>query len=172
MRLIPTPPPCAAIRRPPFALLCLAALLSAGCVYRMPVQQGNLLDPSQVAQLQEGMTRTQVSYLLGTPMVPPTFDDSRWDYFYYVRARQLKEPYTRRLTVFFEDDRVVRFEKVNIPDPPATPATTNTVNPGEIPVEVPKDLSPTEPPPTVAPPDISDGGNATTPGAPGESVDH
>ena len=41
----------------------------------MPIQQGNLLDPSQVAQLEVGMTRSQVSFLLGTPMVPPGFDD-------------------------------------------------------------------------------------------------
>ncbi|MEY2854706.1 MAG: hypothetical protein RL030_1838, partial [Pseudomonadota bacterium] len=43
--------------RPPRAatlMLCLTALLVAGCVYRMPIQQGNLLDPNQVEQLEEG----------------------------------------------------------------------------------------------------------------------
>lgn len=169
MRFTPTRPR-GVSRHTAVLALCLLALLCSGCVYRMPIQQGNLLDPSQVAQLEEGMTRTQVSYLLGTPMVPPSFDDSRWDYYYYVRARQLKEPLTRRLTVFFEDDRVVRFEKINIPEPPRAPAATNIVNPGEHTVEVPRDISPTaEPAPTVGP-EVSDGGNAATPGAQSESV--
>lgn len=153
------------------ALLCLALLasLAAGCVYRMPVQQGNLLDPAQVAQLEEGMTRTQVSFLLGTPMVPPGFDDSRWDYFYFVKIRQLKEPLTRRLTVFFEDDKVVRFEKLNIPDPPRAPVQSATapdaVNPGAIEVEAPKDIKPIGEPEPVVRPEVSDGGNAIAPGA-------
>jgi outer membrane protein assembly factor BamE len=154
--------------RPPRAatlLLCLSALFVAGCVYRMPIQQGNLLDPSQVEQLEEGMTRTQVSFLLGTPMVPPGFDDSRWDYYYYVKVPRLREPYTRRLTVFFENDKVVRFEKMNIPDVPKTAAAPDAVNPGAQKVEPPKNISATEAPQTVARPEVSDGGNATSPGA-------
>jgi outer membrane protein assembly factor BamE len=154
--------------RPPRAatlLLCLAALLGAGCVYRMPVQQGNLLDPMQVTQLEEGMTRTQVSFLLGTPMVPPGFDDSRWDYYYYVKIPRLKEPLTRRLTVFFENDKVVRFEKVGIPDVPKAATAPDAVNPGALKVEPPKNISPTEAPRTVARPEVSDGGNAAAPGA-------
>lgn len=155
-------------------MLCLAALFSSGCVYRMPIQQGNLLDPSQVAQLDVGMTRTQVSFLLGTPMVPPGFDDSRWDYFYFVKVPQLKEPLTRRLTVFFEDDKVVRFEKLNIPEAPRTAVATeaaDAVNPGALKVEPPKDVNPTEAPRPVVRPEVSDGGNAVAPGAPSEGVD-
>jgi len=97
----------------PALILALALLLTgaAGCIYRMPVQQGNFLDPSQVEQLEQGMTRSQVSFLLGTPMIPTAFDSDRWDYFYYVRAGRLREPITRRLTVFFEDDKVARIER-------------------------------------------------------------
>jgi outer membrane protein assembly factor BamE len=146
----------------------LFTLLLAGCIYRMPVQQGNLLDPNQVVQLEEGMTRTQVSYLLGTPMVPPSFNNDRWDYYYYVRARGLKTPLQRRLTVFFEDEKVARFEKVNIPDPPPVSAATaaaaaaaNEVNPAGEKVEAPKDGDSG----AAAPPPVSDGGNASAPGA-------
>ena len=66
-------------RRPPLrgairvlcASLALASLLGAlGCVYRMPIQQGNHLDETTIAQVKAGMTRAQVRYLLGTPMVP------------------------------------------------------------------------------------------------------
>lgn len=89
-------------------LLALLAL-TAGCLYRMEVQQGNLLDPSQVEQLETGMTRSQVLYLLGTPMVPPGFNQDRWDYYHHLnnfRGRQS----TRKLTVWFKDDKVDRIE--------------------------------------------------------------
>ena len=48
----------------------LFAALASGCVYRMDIQQGNYLEGKTVDQLQVGMTRSQVRYLLGTPMVP------------------------------------------------------------------------------------------------------
>jgi len=59
------------------ALLASVCALSA-CVYRMPIQQGNYLDPVVIAQVKPGMTHSQVRYLLGTPMVPGAFDNSRW----------------------------------------------------------------------------------------------
>ena len=61
-----------------------AAALLAACVYRMPIRQGNYLDPTAVAQVKPGMTHSQVRYLLGTPMVPGGFDNARWDYDYYL----------------------------------------------------------------------------------------
>lgn len=96
-----------------------------GCVYRMPIQQGNFLDPPQIAQLQTGMTRSQVMYLLGTPMVPTGFDADRWDYFYSLKSRRLKAPVTKRLTVYFENDKVARFVQgpdSDHPTPVETPA--------------------------------------------------
>jgi outer membrane protein assembly factor BamE len=93
------------LRLPLLALIVLAA----GCLYRMPVQQGNMLDDNQVAQLETGMTRSQVLYLLGTPMVPPGFNNDRWDYYHYFNNyRGYRE--TRRLTVWFKDDKVDRIE--------------------------------------------------------------
>ncbi len=80
-------------------------------MYRMPILQGNYLDPAQVEQLQTGMTRTQVAFLLGTPMIPSGFDGDRWDYFYYVKLRTMKSAQTRRLTVYFKDDKVDKIER-------------------------------------------------------------
>src|SRR5205814_5022830 len=67
-----------------FTALLLASALSA-CVYRMNIQQGNYLEGKTVDQLQVGMTRSQVRYLLGTPLVPAVFDKDRWDYVYYFK---------------------------------------------------------------------------------------
>lgn len=95
--------------------MLLAATLSAGCVYKMNIQQGNYLVADSVAQLKEGMTRSQVRFLLGTPMVPDAFDDSRWDYYYFFSSRRLDEPLKRRLTVYFEDEKVQRVENLGVP---------------------------------------------------------
>lgn len=138
-------------RRHSLAGLCLAAILastiSTGCVYRMTVQQGNFLDSKQVTQLQVGMTRSQVRFLLGTPMLPDAFDRDRWDYLYYEKIGRLKKPDQRRLTVFFTDDKVARFENVGTPlaeapapaagSPAVTPAPTEATPPPANPVAAP-----------------------------------
>ena len=84
--------------------LCLAA--AAGCVYRMPIQQGNHVDADAVAQVKSGMTRAQVRYLLGTPMVPGGFVNDRWDYDYYLKLRRLQSPYRAHVVVYFSNDLV------------------------------------------------------------------
>jgi outer membrane protein assembly factor BamE len=96
-------------------LLVAGSFLASGCVYKMNIQQGNYLVAESVSQLKEGMTRSQVRFLLGTPMVPDAFDTSRWDYYYFFSSKQYKQPLKRRLTVYFEDERVQRFENQGVP---------------------------------------------------------
>ena len=90
----------------PTIFLACGAILASGCVYKMSIQQGNYLVTDSVSQLKEGMTRSQVRFLLGTPMVPDAFDDSRWDYYYFYSSRKFDQPLKRRLTVYFADERV------------------------------------------------------------------
>lgn len=94
------------------ARLVLVALLglAGGCLYRMPIQQGNMLNRDLVAKLEPGMTRSQVRYLLGTPMVPNGFNTDRWDYYYYYKAPRGDFTESSRLTVWFKDDKVERLE--------------------------------------------------------------
>ena len=113
-------------------LSLLAALpLAGGCVYRMAVQQGNYLDARQVTQVQVGMTRAQVRFLLGTPMLPQAFDDDRWDYLYSLQMRSLQRPQRQRLTVYFEGDKVARIENDGAPTelPASAPAATSSPDP-------------------------------------------
>jgi outer membrane protein assembly factor BamE len=89
----------------------------------MDVQQGNLLDAEQVDQVEVGMTRSQVRFLLGTPMVIDSFDADRWDYVYSFRRGHSREVTRRHLVVWFDGDKVVRLEEP-IPIPrPASAAT-------------------------------------------------
>lgn len=102
--------------------LVAAATLLCGCVYRMNIQQGNYLEGRTVDQLQVGMTRSQVRYLLGTPMVPDSFDKERWDYLYYFKRGRVHRVQERHLIVWFKDDKVAKFERNNVPEsPPMAP---------------------------------------------------
>jgi outer membrane protein assembly factor BamE len=85
-------------------------------VYRMTVQQGNILKEDSVDQLQPGMTKRQVQYLLGTPLLTDFFNSDRWDYVYTIqRGHESMEG--RKLTVFFQDDALVRIEGDLKPNP-------------------------------------------------------
>jgi len=86
----------------------IAAL--GGCVYRMPIQQGNYLDPAAITQVKAGMTHSQVRYLLGTPMVPGGFDDNRWDYDYYLKTHRLQTPRRAHVVIYFENNLVARVD--------------------------------------------------------------
>ena len=102
--------------------LLAAGTLLSGCVYRMNIQQGNYLEGRTVDQLQVGMTRSQVRFLLGTPMVPDAFNKERWDYMYYFKKGRWKRPEERRVIVWFKEEKVDKFEKNNVPaSPPMAP---------------------------------------------------
>ena len=89
---------------------CLLSLTTA-CVYRINIQQGNYLDQTAVNQIKPGMTRSQVRYLLGTPLASNPFDHTRWDYVYYFKVGHSAHVDERRVTVFFDGDKVVRIIK-------------------------------------------------------------
>ncbi|WP_242471066.1 outer membrane protein assembly factor BamE [Thiocystis violacea] len=76
-------------------------------VYRMTVQQGNILTEDMVKSLQLGMTKRQVNFVLGTPMLVDFFHADRWDYTYTIkRGHQPMDQ--RNLTLYFQDDLLTR----------------------------------------------------------------
>ena len=98
-------------------ILCYALLTSliSACgsigfpgVYRIDVEQGNIVTQEMVDQLKPAMDRRQVRYILGTPLVEDSFDSSRWDYIYTVRkGRETREQ--KWLSVYFEGDQLSHF---------------------------------------------------------------
>lgn len=75
--------------------------------YRVDIHQGNLVTQEMAAQLKPGMTKDQVRFVLGTPLVTDVFHADRWDYVYRYHPGR-GEPQQRALTVFFEDGRLAR----------------------------------------------------------------
>ena len=82
--------------------------------YRPDIQQGNFVSAEMLSQLKVGQTREQVRFLLGTPMLMDMFHADRWDYPFYL-ARGNGELTTSRVTIYFKDDVVERFEGGNLP---------------------------------------------------------
>ncbi|MBA4710702.1 outer membrane protein assembly factor BamE [Aquitalea aquatica] len=101
------------------ALIIAAVIALSGCTsmnpinwitpHKMEIQQGNYVTEDAVAKLKPGMTRSQVRFLLGTPLLTDSFHNNRWDY-PYQDSKQGKLVDKKLLTVFFEGDTMVRVE--------------------------------------------------------------
>lgn len=82
--------------------------------YRIEVVQGNVVTAEMAANLTPGLTRDQVRGLLGSPLLTDLFHNDRWDYVFLIR-RQGATYQQRRVTVYFAEDRVARFEADPLP---------------------------------------------------------
>jgi outer membrane protein assembly factor BamE len=78
-------------------------------VYKLDVQQGNIVTQDMVNQLKPGMNKKQVRYIMGTPLLIDSFEDNRWDYFYSLKNGN-DELAQERLTLFFSDDQLVNMQ--------------------------------------------------------------
>ncbi len=96
--------------------LILGPWLSACTVHTIDIQQGNVIDDEAVAQLKLGMTKRQVNFIMGTPLIQDPFHRDRWDYVYTLRpGNQSKITERDRVTLFFEHGRLSRIERLEQP---------------------------------------------------------
>jgi outer membrane protein assembly factor BamE len=101
------------------ALVPLAALALVACggvprvpgitPYKIDIQQGNYVSQDMIAQLKPGMTREQVRFILGTPLLTDLFHGDRWDYVYWREAPDGKRE-SRRIAVYFADNKLERVD--------------------------------------------------------------
>ena len=90
-------------------------LTSSACsnwIYRIDVPQGNFLDQRDVSKLRIGMTKEQVIYVLGNPVVQDSFDDDTWYYVYDMKRGMKKrgEDFQKQMVITFEDGKVTSVE--------------------------------------------------------------
>ncbi len=100
-------------------------------VYRLDIRQGNFVTQEQVAQLKPGLTREQVRYVLGTPLLTDPFHGNRWDYVYrYDTGKGVVQQ--RRLTVYFEDNKLARVDGDVVAAKPDAAVKTEAAKPREL----------------------------------------
>lgn len=106
-------------------LICfsLAAALSACSIHRPPVQQGNVLDKEALAQLKPGLSKRQVKFILGDPVLVDPFHANRWDYVYWLKPKA-ENPTLKRLVIYFDNELVSRMESEGVEAPAAAPPET------------------------------------------------
>ncbi len=75
--------------------------------YKPEIQQGNYVSPETIAQVKPGMSKEQVRFLLGTPLIVDIFHADRWDYLYWREAENGKRE-ERRVALFFADGKLDR----------------------------------------------------------------
>ena len=80
--------------------------------YRVLVQQGNVIDESKVDSLKVKMTREQVAFLLGEPVLNNIFNKDRWDYVYY-RKRDPEETQLNMISIFFKENIVISMKRIS-----------------------------------------------------------
>lgn len=92
-------------------LLSLLVLGLSGCsiIYKLPTRQGNVVEQKQLDQLQVGMSRDQVKFLLGTPIATSPFRTDRWDYFGYYKSPR-GQVSTRTVSLYFDDNKLARMD--------------------------------------------------------------
>ena len=104
-------------RKSILVFLLFAVALSSGCVYRANIAQGNLIKQDDLDQVEVGMTRNQIRFLLGTPMIDDPFHTDRWDYVYYLKIGRKDAGFKRWVSIVFADDRVSEIRKEQELDP-------------------------------------------------------
>jgi len=90
-------------------LLIFISITLSACIrpYQPDIQQGNIINNSDLRQIEYGMSKQEVLFILGTPMIIDPFNESRWDYYYSNKNQRTQETTTRLITVMFDGDNLV-----------------------------------------------------------------
>ena len=93
-----------------FLVTSAAIVALSACVYRMDIPQGNRVDPVLVEQLEIGMSRKQVEFLLGTPAIVDLYHPDQWHYVYYFKNGDDGSYEKRVMTLTFSNDLLANIE--------------------------------------------------------------
>jgi len=118
----------------------IASMLSTGCsnyhlVHKIDIQQGNVINQDEVNLLEPGMTRRQVRFIMGSPMIADVFHQDRWDYVYLFQPGY-GEILEERVTLYFDNDALSRVSGTLHPDA----ADTASARPQQVTLVVPPEI--------------------------------
>jgi outer membrane protein assembly factor BamE len=99
--------------RPILLSILVLSLSACSIVYKLPTRQGNVIEQKQLDQLQLGMSKDQVKFLLGTPIASDPFRQGRWDYLGYYKSPRGKVS-SRTVTLWFDDNKLSKMDGVQL----------------------------------------------------------
>ena len=102
--------------------------------YKMPIQQGNLVTSKMMMQLKPGMTKTQVRFVMGTPLITDSFHKDQWDYFYQMEKDGLIIE-KRRVILMFEKDLLAKVKGDVVPASGSADNANNEVRREVVPIK-------------------------------------
>ena len=95
-------------------------------VYRINVEQGNVVNAEMIEKLRPGLNKRQVRYIMGTPLIEDSFHEDRWDYRYLLRNGTETSAETR-LTLWFDGEELARVEGPDAPEWAVSDATEDDI---------------------------------------------
>lgn len=96
-------------------LLSLSLLSVTACVYKPNIKQGNVLDQKEINQIRPGMTKDQVRFILGNPVLNTNLENDTWYYLYYLIPSR-GDKVEKRLILKFADDKLATMEGTEKPE--------------------------------------------------------
>ncbi len=90
--------------------LTLSACSQGPFPYRIDIDQGNIITPTEISQLQIGMTKLQVQYVLGSSLLIDIFHQDRWDYVQQYKRRSSSEVERSHVSLFFNNGKLVSIQ--------------------------------------------------------------
>ena len=129
------------LRKPARPLLLFAVMAQTACstilnnvpgVYSITIQQGNIVDQAMIDQLRPRMSKRQVLFIMGSPMLEDFFHENRWDYLYYNKPSG-SDLVQKKVTLYFENDQVVAIQGDLKPSGAAAVKTTEQLQTAYLP---------------------------------------
>lgn len=104
--------------------ILVAGISACGIVYKLPTRQGNVLEQEKLDRVEVGMSRSQIRFLLGTPLAASPFTEDRWDYLGFYRSPR-GQTAKRVVSLYFDGDQLARAEGLK----PASERAAEAANP-------------------------------------------
>jgi outer membrane protein assembly factor BamE len=87
-------------------------VINACTIHRLDVQQGNIIKEEQIEKLKPGISKRQVRFIMGSPLIQDPFHDNRWDYVFTMQpGTERKVTEYQHIAIYFEEDKLSKFEK-------------------------------------------------------------
>ncbi|WP_353571354.1 outer membrane protein assembly factor BamE [Candidatus Albibeggiatoa sp. nov. BB20] len=108
-----------------FILVFIFSLLVSNCsLYKIDVQQGNVITQEMLDQLEQGMSARKVRFIMGTPLLQDAFHQNRWDYLFSFQEGNSGKRQQQVISLFFDDESQLTGVKGNVEAGQAKPDTT------------------------------------------------